>query len=120
MSRTGRSLPTGARCGRFDVAWLALVLPLLSACQKKLPAVAETPPPLGPPDVPASVALRPTYTLNGRPTTAGTGFVVRDTTGKTYFLTAVHVMDESEWRRVDNVSLATMAGESVGTLRLPV
>jgi len=99
------------------LAWLAFVLPVLPACQKKLPSVSETPPPLGSPDVPTAIALRPTYDVNGRSLTAGTGFVVRDTAGKTYFLTAAHVMDQGDWRRVTNVSLATMSGESIGSLQ---
>ena len=99
------------------LAWLVLLLPLLPACKKKIPAVAETAPPMESPNVPATVALRPTYDLKGRPITAGTGFLVRDKSGKTYYLTAVHVMDETEWRQVASVSLATMGGDQVGTLQ---
>lgn len=101
------------------LALLVLFLPLLPACHKKPPAVAETPPPMQSPNVAPTVALRPTYELNGRPITAGTGFLIRDKSGKTYYLTAVHVMDESEWRHVASVSLSTMGGEVVGTLQPP-
>jgi hypothetical protein len=101
------------------LVWLVLLLPLLPACKKKIPAVAETAPPMQSPDVSPTVALRPTYELKGRPITAGTGFLVRDKSGKTYYLTAVHVMDETEWRQVASVSLATMGGEAVGNLQPP-
>jgi hypothetical protein len=98
------------------LAWLALV-PLVPACQKKLPSVAETPPPMQTPAVSPAVALRPTYDLKGRPVAAGTGFLVRDAGGTLFFLTAVHIMDESEWRQVANVSLATVGGDAVGSLQ---
>jgi len=98
------------------LAFLALVA-AVPACHKKLPSVAETPPPFNAPNVSAAAALRPTYDLNGRPVTAGTGFFVRDTGGKLYFLTAAHVMETSEWRRVNSVALATVGGESVGSLQ---
>jgi S1-C subfamily serine protease len=102
-----------------QLVWLALCLPLLPACHKRPPAVAETPPPMQSPNVSPTVALRPTYDLKGRPITAGTGFLVRDKSGKTYYLTAVHVMDETEWRQVASVSLSTMGGEVVGNLQPP-
>lgn len=92
--------------------WLALVLPLLPACNcETIPAVAESPPPTTAPTVPATAALRPTYDLKGQQAVAGTGFLVKDAAGKVYFLTAAHVMDdEAEWRSVRNLSIATMAG----------
>jgi len=99
------------------LVFLAVLAAAVPACQKKLPSVAETPPPLSPPSVSTAAALRPTYDLNGRAVTAGTGFVVKDTAGKLYFLTAAHVMETSEWRRVNSVSVATMGGEVVCTLQ---
>src|SRR4051794_3718691 len=97
--------------------WLALVLPLLPACNREtIPAVAESPPPTTSPTVPASAAVRPTYDLKGQRAVAGTGFLVNDAGGKVYFLTAAHVMDdEAEWRSVKNLSLAPMAGEPIGS-----
>jgi Trypsin-like peptidase domain len=109
------TLEIGLRPARL--ALLAVLAAAVPACQKKLASVAETPPPLQPPSVPAAAALRPAYDLNGRPVTAGTGFVVRDSAGKLFFLTAAHVMETSEWRRVNSVSLATVAGEPVGNLQ---
>jgi Trypsin-like peptidase domain len=108
-------LEFGLRPARL--AFLAALIVALPACQKKLPSVAATPPPLQPPSIPTAAALRPTYDLNGRPVTAGTGYVIKDSGGKLYFLTAAHVMETSEWRRVNSVSLATMGGEAVGTLQ---
>jgi S1-C subfamily serine protease len=99
--------------------WLALVLPLLPACNREtIPAVAESPAPTTPPVVPASAALRPTYDLKDQQAAAGTGFLVTDQAGKVYFLTAAHIMDdETEWRSVRNLSLATMAGERIGSAK---
>src|SRR5688572_5030583 len=68
----------------------------------------------GPP-VAGTVGLRPTYELGGRSTTAGTGFVIADTKGKLYFLSAAHVIDPLQnWRRVDSVTLNSLSNEHVG------
>jgi hypothetical protein len=100
---------------RFSV----VLFPLLSACHREsIPAVAETPPPTTAPTAPAAAALRPTYQFKGEQAAAGTGFVVKDSTGKAYFLTAAHVMDdEAEWRSIRGVSLTTMSGEPVGSAK---
>ena len=38
--------------------------------------------------------------------------------GKVYFLTAAHVMDdEAEWRSIRNLSIATMAGQPIGSAK---
>ena len=99
--------------------WLVVLLPLLPACHREtIPAVAETPAPTTSPTVPATAAVRPTYQLKSQTAAAGTGFFVRDKAGKVYFLTAAHVMDdEAEWRSVRSVSLATMAGQELGTAK---
>jgi S1-C subfamily serine protease len=99
--------------------WLALVLPLVPACNREtIPAVAESPAPTTPPTVPATAAIRPTYDLKNQQAAAGTGFLVKDQAGKVYFLTAAHVMDdEAEWRSVKNLALATMAGERIGSAK---
>src|SRR6516164_1749249 len=93
---------------------LGWFLPLLAGCinRETIPAVAESPPPTGVPNVPASAAVRPTYSLKDKQAVAGTGFLVKDAGGKVYFFTAAHVMDdEAEWRSVTNLTLATMAGK---------
>lgn len=104
---------------RTRLRWLALVLPLVPACSREtIPAVAESPPPTTAPTVPATGAIRPTYLLKGEQAVAGTGFLVKDQAGKTYFLTAAHVMDdEAEWRTVRGLSLATMAGQEIGSAK---
>ena len=99
--------------------WFALLLPLVAACNREsIPAVAESPAPTTAPTVPAAAAIRPTYQLKSQTAVAGTGFLVKDQAGKAYFLTAAHVMDdEAEWRSVRNLSLATMAGQEIGSAK---
>ena len=99
---------------------LGWFLPLLAGCinRETIPAVAESPPPTGVPNVPASAAVRPTYSLKDKQAVAGTGFLVKDAGGKVYFFTAAHVMDdEAEWRSVTNLTLATMAGKQIGSAK---
>ena len=98
---------------------LIVLLPLLPACNReKLPTVADSPPPTASPTVPATAAIRPTYQFKGQTAVAGTGFLVKDQPGKTYFLTAAHVMDdEAEWRSVRRLTLSDMGGQEIGSAK---
>jgi hypothetical protein len=68
------------------------------------------------PNAAETAALRPSYELSGRTVVAGTGFVITDTKGKHYFLSAAHVMDPLlNWRKIDNVTLNSLSNTPVGT-----
>src|SRR4029077_9354533 len=63
-------------------------------------------------------ALRPHYLLKGNNHAAGTAFVVQDKAGKSYMLTAAHIMDnEAEWKQVQSVSLEVMGGSAVASVQ---
>jgi hypothetical protein len=82
-----------------------------TGCMESVPS---TPPPEKAPGIAAGASLRPNYLLGGREQAAGTAFVVKDRSGKCYFLTAAHIMDnEAEWNQVQSVSLQEMAGGQV-------
>jgi S1-C subfamily serine protease len=98
------------------LALVLLLIALAAGCKKKIAAVPATPPPMNGPSVGSTVAVRPTYELNGRSVVAGTGFVVADSSGKFYFLSAAHVIDPiANWRKIDNVNLVGLSGEPVGS-----
>jgi S1-C subfamily serine protease len=92
-----------------------LCVALVSAgCKGNIESVPETPPPASAPTLPEGAALRPTYNLDGKTPSAGTAFVVADKAGRSYMLTAAHVMDnDAEWGRVQAVSLRVMGGSEV-------
>lgn len=79
-----------------------------------LQSVPESPPPANPPTLAEPLALRPHFNMGGRIVPAGTGFIIADTAGKKYLLTAAHLMDNAkEWDKAQSVTLHTMEGGEV-------
>jgi S1-C subfamily serine protease len=94
-----------------------LVFVVSTGCKKE-DSVPETPPPEKGPEVAADASLRPHYLLGGRPSAAGTAFIVRSKTGQLYMLSAAHVMDnDAEWQQVRAVTLKQMGGGEVAKVK---
>lgn len=87
----------------------------LTGCGGGLESVPATPPPAEAPKLPAEASLRPVYQMRGKgPQSAGTAFVIVDKAGKSYFLTAAHIMDnDAEWQQAEAVNLEVMGGPMV-------
>ena len=73
-------------------------------------SVPETPPPTTAPDVSGKQVYRPTFTLGGSSSGAGTGFFLTAPSGRVVALTASHVLDKPEWSRVSAVTFGALQG----------
>lgn len=94
------------------------MLPVAVGCSPR-PSVPETLPET-PPPYPDTAALRPAIAFAGEHLYFGTGFVIADTAGSKYLLTAEGILDGPhgfEWSGVRSVILDTMdaGGKEVAT-----